>query len=114
VLICKRLSSGSSDERQEAMLKGHKETNKSENGPTAETQLVEIEKKLGCMEKRLEQIQRQSRFQWRYSIGFGGMAVGAGMITAGASSSNTSFVPYGVLVFFLGVAVMVISSNAAK
>lgn len=88
-------------------MEEHNEINKSEDAPTGETQPVEIEKKLIHIEKLLETIQKQSRFQWVYSMGFGGMAVGAGMVTAGASSSNTSFVVYGAIISLLGIAAIV-------
>jgi len=90
-------------------MKEHKEINESEDTQTVAIQLVEIKKRLVAIEKLLKQTQRQSKFQWNYSIGFSGMAIGAGMVMAGASSSNTSFVLYGALVFLLGIAIMLIS-----
>lgn len=90
-------------------MEEHNEINKGEDALGGETQLTKIDKRLNHIEELLEGIQRRSHFQWIYSTGFGGMAIGAGMVTAGASSSNTSFVLYGALVFFLGVAIMVIS-----
>jgi len=87
-------------------MKEHKEINESEDTQTVAIQLVEINKRLVAIEKSLEQIQTESKFQWNYSIGFGGMAVGAGLVTAGASLSDTSLVLSGALVFLLGIATM--------
>ena len=91
-------------------MKEHNEINKSEEAPTGETKLLEIEKRLGCIERQLDKIIKQSRFQWIYSIGFGGMAIGAGLVTAGASLSDISIVLGGAVVFVLGITTMLIST----
>jgi hypothetical protein len=106
--------------QEEVILKEHNESNKSEDTPTPETQLVEIGKRLDHFEqllkqtqRQVEQIHKQGEFQLSYSLGFGGIAVGAGIVTAGASLSDISIVIWGGVVAALGITAILVSRKKA-
>lgn len=94
-------------------MKEHNESNKSEEAPTQETQVVEIEKRLDHIEELLNEVkeaQKRSQVQWTYSIGFGAVAIGAGMVIAGTSAVSTHLIVLvGAFVLFAGIAIMVLS-----
>ena len=95
------------------MVKEHNEINKSEDAPTGETQPVEIEKRLDDIEKLLKEVkeaQQRSQVQWTCSIGFGAIAIGIGMVIAGASAVSTHLIVLvGAFVLFAGIAIMALS-----
>jgi len=92
-------------------LKEHNKSNKSENTQAVLAQLAKIHERLNCIQESLGQIRKQSESHWSYSLGFSGMAMGAGMVTAGASLSHIPIVLGGAVVFALGIALMLRSQG---
>ena len=85
-------------------------TNESVRDAIQVAQVAEIVARLDSIEERLRESQQLGQRQWIYSIGFGGVATGAGMVTSGASLSNLDIVYGGMFTFFLGFPFMMFSS----
>lgn len=70
----------------------------------------DIAKKLYSIDRRLERMEKGSERQLGFSIGFGGVAIGTGMVISGVSLSKNIYILVGALIFVLGASVMMISA----
>ncbi len=70
----------------------------------------DIAKRLYSIDRRLERMEKGGERQLGFSIGFGGVAIGTGMVISGVSLSKNIYILVGALIFVLGASVMMISA----